>query len=281
MRAAEFSEFKSFIDSKAQSFRGKVSLADLKKLWQEAQEDYHIGIEERMIQPSEEDLERIKISLKKISKQNAFQKIKPKIKYLDFRKVVSIQFNIDFDYIKRICDRINNNETYLLDLALPLSNSEQHVEINRVNNLEFIISSLNTDLRFQGLELMGENVERENESGQIGIVANIGYGIKELWCINYQGRDILFNGYHRAVALISAGITHIPVVYQSVENDDELLSLVGQIGLDACKDILSRDIIPLVSDFTVDKFVYKLDTPQPIKLIRLKIFVEEMEIKIP
>ncbi|WP_291427166.1 hypothetical protein [Deinococcus sp.] len=62
---------------------------------------------------------------------------------------------------------------------------------------------------------------------------------------------------------------------------DELLSLVGQIGLDACKDVLNRDIIPLVIDFTIDKFIYNLDTPQPMKLIKLKISVEEMEIKIP
>jgi len=57
-------------------------------------------------------------------------------------------------------------------------------------------------------------------SGMVGL--GVGFGSNFLTGIQAEGRVLLHNGYHRAHALRSAGITHAPCILQSVTRLDEL-----------------------------------------------------------
>ena len=68
--------------------------------------------------------------------------------------------------------------------------------------------------------LTDDDIEASTTGGNpIGaIVLLVGLGASSMSTFAFKGRHVLGNGFHRAFALRSLGVTHIPLVIQSVAN---------------------------------------------------------------
>lgn len=86
-----------------------------------------------------------------------------------------------------------------------------------------MISSRNSDVRALGsflkpIEASDLNYLEAGGVPAVAVITFIGYGIPAINVLRVGPRLVLNNGFHRVYALRSAGVSHIPVVVQNLDN---------------------------------------------------------------
>ena len=118
-----------------------------------------------------------------------------------------------------------------------------------------ILRSENTNLHF-----------RMTNDTAFPITVHAGSPFFEIAC--FRGRWFLRDGYHRAFALLRAGVRHVPAVIVHT-------TTIGQLGAAQSwffpETILFSETPPLVTDFLEDDLVVEYDRPRLIKSLRLTI----------
>lgn len=107
----------------------------------------------------------------------------------------------------------------------PLAPDLPPVRIEKTEVEKFIFSCPSTDLRpHDPILLRGVQTAILDSIGPIAgaIALPIGFGSNFLAAIRSERRLVLHNGYHRAHALRSLGITHAPCLVETVTRKDEL-----------------------------------------------------------
>jgi hypothetical protein len=85
---------------------------------------------------------------------------------------------------------------------------------------------------------------------------------------SFRGRWFLRDGYHRAFALLRAGVQHVPAVIAHATTIDQLGAAQSWFFPET---ILFSERPPLVTDFLEDNLVVEYDRPRLIKSLRLTI----------
>lgn len=94
----------------------------------------------------------------------------------------------------------------------------------------------------------------------------IGHGLPWIQVAVWEGRQILRDGYHRGLALLRAGITHVPVALVKVTKPEELgLTSASFFPLQT----LTSAQPPLLRDFLDDDLSRVLVMPDMLKAIRI------------
>lgn len=110
-------------------------------------------------------------------------------------------------------------------ICLPVDPPLPQVGMARVGPRRFEFHCAAHDLRFLGAELLDASqlVDVTADGPVAGVVALlVGFGSNTLNVVRRGRRMVLNNGYHRAYALRSLGITHAPCVIQVVEHAEEM-----------------------------------------------------------
>ena len=107
----------------------------------------------------------------------------------------------------------------------------------------------------------------------VGLV--VGYGSNFLSLIRSDDRVVLHNGYHRAVAMRAAGITHAPCIVQTVTRKDELeVSAADAVVEDPAFYFRTRRP-PILKDFFDPRIVTTLKVRPLRRMIEVSFEVRE------
>jgi hypothetical protein len=128
------------------------------------------------------------------------------INMVEIAPLLAHQITVDSNRSGHHCGSLSAAPTTqeLMDCCLPLAQQQEETKlIPGQNSLLIKARSLNVRI-LQGV----------GQAGFLGI--QVGVSIPYVHVVRLNGRHYLFNGYHRAVGLRSAGVTHMPCVLRDV-----------------------------------------------------------------
>lgn len=106
------------------------------------------------------------------------------------------------------------------------------------------------------------------------LALDIGFPGNVLNVIRFENRLILNNGYHRALALLKRGVTHVPAVIQMCRDWDDV-AMLGNAALHANVVIyVERPRPPLLRDFVDPLLCMSLAVPRVRQYLRIRYQVE-------
>ena len=173
------------------------------------------------------------------------------------------------------------SEKVLFDLCFPIDRPTPDVHVSRSAGRRYVFRSSAVDMRFLGARLMGREMSAALPAEgavveAIGLL--VGFGSSYLNVVRHGTRTVLNNGYHRAYALRSMGISHIPCVIQGVANSQEL-EFAGASELVRDYDALfASKRPPLFKDFFDSSLTTTLRTPPTRKQIQISFEIDTLTV---
>jgi hypothetical protein len=166
--------------------------------------------------------------------------------FVDVGDLVACQPRVDWDHVeqlRRAAPALDDAEG-LLRFCLPLQGGipspSTAPTFNPVTNTYSWISE-NPDVR-----LCGPVQGAQAESGRSLVGFSIGPGLHQMNVVSVGGKHMLNNGYHRAVALLLAGHTRIPVIVATVAS--LAAAPITRIGMFSAQTVFGP-VPPRVADF--------------------------------
>lgn len=130
---------------------------------------------------------------------------------VDLERIVACQPTVDWDHVERLgplVPQVGDAES-LLRFCLPLQRDAAPptatISLN-ASTSTFGIVVENPDVRICG------PFQGEHPGGRSLFGFSIGSGLGQMNVVSFNGRLLLNNGYHRAVALVKAGHKQVPVI---------------------------------------------------------------------
>lgn len=158
--------------------------------------------------------------------RHGFNTVPTEIALVELDRLVVYQKNIDLTHATALARTLpaNPSAEELFSLCLPSALPQPPVTWSRVRHDKFVFISPSNDLRFLGvMELDPSHIKNYHPPGNlVGVVGiAVGFGSNFLNAVLAEGRLILRNGSHRAYALRSIGVTHVPCIVQHVRSREE------------------------------------------------------------
>ena len=214
---------------------------------------------------------------------HTFDAVPTSFAMVELDRLVVYQTRVTGDFVERLKTRLDPapDAKALFRFCLPLGTPEPDVRIRRMGSRRYVFLSESTDFRFHEPVLLRPDQISDYSSfgpigGVIGLVA--GFGSNFLNVVRDENRLILNNGYHRAVALRSLGITHAPCVVQLVTRRDELDVVGPQAVADDPAFYFKAPRPPLLKDFFDPKIRKVLRTYKTLKMIEVNFEVRSFEV---
>ena len=185
--------------------------------------------------------------------QRAFSAVPVEIGLVELDRLVVWQNANNLVYIRQIQERLGPDPSpeAIFRTCMPFDRPAPAHRIRRVSEDSYIVTSESRNLRYQGT-LLFEPHQISNFptsgpiAGLIGVV--VGFSTPYLNAIEYRGRLVLNNGFHRVYALRELGATHVPCAILKLESLEELsvvaatdLARDPQAFLEAPRPPLLRD----------------------------------------
>lgn len=166
----------------------------------------------------------------------------------------------------------------LFRFCQPLERRDPPVTIRRLSGDRFLFASESNDLRPREASLLRPDqllglAGTETMAAAVGVV--VGYGSNFLSLIRCEDRVVLHNGYHRAVAMRAAGITHAPCIVQEVTRRDEIEVSAGDAVAEDPAFYFRARRPPVLKDFFDPRIVTVLKARPFLKLIEVCFEVRE------
>lgn len=159
--------------------------------------------------------------------RHGFNAVPSEVALVELDRLVVYQKHIDVSHARQLARSLPPRPTAaeLFSICLPSDAPQPPVTWSRVHHDKFVFLSPSNDLRFLGvMELDPEHIQNYappgNTVGVVGIA--VGFGSNFLNAVYTQRRLVLRNGSHRAYALRSIGVTHVPCIVQHVRSREEL-----------------------------------------------------------
>lgn len=146
---------------------------------------------------------------------------------VELDKLVLCQKSVTSTFVNALAKRLGENPAAeaLFRFCLPLEKPNVTVQARAMGSKRFVFRADSTDFRFHQAALLRPDQLNDFASfgpvsGAVGLV--VGFGSNFLNVIKVGNRLLLHNGYHRACALRSLGVTYAPCIIQAVATQDEL-----------------------------------------------------------
>lgn len=193
---------------------------------------------------------------------------------VELDKLVVYQLRVTGDFVDGLARRLGPapDPGTIFQTCQPLDAEPPRLQIEKADDNRFLFTSESHDMRFHETRLFGaadlpDYASFGTVGGIVGLV--VGFGGNFLNAIRSDDRFLLNNGYHRAVALRSLGVTHVPCVIQAVTRLDEL----GVVGPERVVDdpafYFRARRPPLLKDFFDSRIARRLPTRPRRKLIEV------------
>jgi hypothetical protein len=159
--------------------------------------------------------------------RTSFDDLPTTIEMVELRHLVVSQESVGTEFSDSIAKRLGRapSPEALFDFCLPLDRPLPPMQVQRLGDDRYLFVSNSTDFRTHSVSLVtGAAVPKLKTFGPAGaaLILPIGFGSNFLSAVKSEKRIVLQNGYHRAFALMSLGISHAPMVIQHVTRTDEL-----------------------------------------------------------
>ncbi len=193
------------------------------------------------------------------------------LKIVDLRMVIAYQKAISIDGLDERVKPVVDDPSRLAEFCLP---GEQPVPpqgvLGDVDQKGYTVSSLNPNLRIAGTQV--QQVQFTPKEGMqpvpmLAITFLVSMGHSYLQVAHYNGRDFLRDGYHRAAALLHAGINEVPCVYLESKTFEEVGANPATMF---SYEVLYGDRPPLLGDFWDDSVSADIEQPTIRKAVRLR-----------
>lgn len=194
--------------------------------------------------------------------RRSFDTLPTRFEMVDLDSLIVCQRHVTRRFVQSAVTRIKAvaDSAELFRLCLPLDNSDADVHIRKVGSRRYVFRCASADFRFHEAVLLRPEQVRGYDSlgtvaGIVGLV--IGFGPNFLSAVRVGKRVLLNNGYHRAVALRAAGLTHAPCIVQTATRVDELALAARSRVAEDPEFYFESARPPLIRDF-FDPRIYEL-----------------------
>jgi hypothetical protein len=209
-----------------------------------------------------------------------FDRMPTAIELVELDRIVVSQRRVTKTFVDRLVPRLSPapDPVALFRFCQPLERRDPPVTIRRLSADRYLFSSESNDLRVHRTSLIRpEQLLGQQSVGPVAAVVGlfVGYGSNFLSLIRSDDRVVLHNGYHRAVAMRAAGITHAPCIVQTVTRKDELEVAAADAVADDPAFYFRARRPPILRDFFDPRIVTVLRTRPLRRLVEVSVEVRE------
>jgi hypothetical protein len=180
---------------------------------------------------------------------------------LSYQRVVIVK-----DVDARIGNVSGRDLGSLVDICLPPPQTSQMLGAFDQAQLAFTTSSVNPNLRIAGFDIANTPGAQPGQAQQIlGFRITMGSTFVQL--VEYKGRWMVRDGYHRLYGLLAKGITRIPCVVIRAKTFEE--TGAGRPGFFSFETLYGSQP-PLVTDFLSDRIAADIQVQATMRVIRIK-----------
>lgn len=216
--------------------------------------------------------------------RNTFDRVPTTIEMVELDRIVVSQRHVTLPFVQDLALRLKPapKGADLFRFCQPLERRDAGFEIRRLASDRFAFLSDSTDLRYHQTQILqADQVSGLRPIGPVaGVVGvSVGHGSNFLSGIRWGNRIVLHNGYHRACALRMAGISHAPVIIQTVSRRDELEIVAASSVTDDPAFYFRASRPPLLKDFFDPCTSMVLPVRRKRKMIEVTISVIETDVE--
>lgn len=212
--------------------------------------------------------------------KRSFSAVPVEIGMVELDRLVVWQTLVSTVHTQRLRDQLGPkpDPEKVFRFCLPFDRPVPEHRWAKTGDESFAFTSASTDLRFLEAVVLRPDQLRDYQpfgpvAGIVGLV--VGYGSNYLNVLAAEGRMVLNNGNHRAYALRSLGVTHVPCVVQKVGSRDEL-NYVASGGVRRHPDFyLTAARPPVMKDFFDPLFTRKVMVGTTAKQVRVSYSAED------
>ena len=173
---------------------------------------------------------------------------------VELDKLIVSQLQVERGYSGNLTAALGSAPTpeALFRFCLPLDRTLPPCRIRRLGSNRYEFVSYSSDFRdHQPRLLRGDELAGMAQEGPLVAMLGvpIGFGSNFLSCVRSGKRVLLQNGYHRAYALRSIGITHAWAIVETVTRKDELALTASEEVLDKPEFYFAARRPPMLKDF--------------------------------
>lgn len=192
------------------------------------------------------------------------------IEWVNLNRLLSVQKLIMTEGLDLRVDPVKNDPAAIAELCLPSTQALPPLGgFMDQDGLGITISSLNHNLRAVGAQVQEAliatapgAVPRKMQAIAFFVTLETSY----VQVAHYQGRYFLRDGYHRAAALLRAGITQVPAVVIDAPSFQYITPIPGLFDY----EIAFSDHAPMLADFWDDSVSADATQPTTRKVVRIR-----------
>lgn len=212
----------------------------------------------------------------------AFAELPVTLELVELDKLIVSQLSVSLDFAERLATELGRKPTpeALFRFCQSVDRVEAPVSVERLDDGRWRFVSDSTDFRAQEPELLAPGQvsglsSSDPVSALVGVA--IGYGSNFLHAVRADDRLVLQNGYHRAYALRSLGITHAVCAIQTVTRRDELKLVACEAVAETPEFYFRAARPPLLKDYFDPRLARILDVRKVTRTIEVELKVRELQ----
>lgn len=216
--------------------------------------------------------------------RDTFDRVQTTIEMVELDRIVVSQRHVTLPFVQERAATLDPamSGADLFRFCQPLERRDAAVECRRLGRDRYAFLSDSTDLRYhETTVLRPDQISGLRRTGPVAGVVGIvvGHGSNFLSGIRWGKRIVLHNGYHRATALRMAGITHAPVIIQTVTRKDELDIVAADTVADDPAFYFRANRPPLLKDFFDPRTSIVLPMQRKRKMIEVRYTITETDVE--
>lgn len=211
-----------------------------------------------------------------------FDSLPTAIRMVDLANLVVCQNHVTQTFVDGICASLgpSPDPVTLLRRCLPLDDGAGPVEIRAMGSKRYQFRSPSTDFRFHEPVLLREDQLAGHQgfgaiAGALGLVVGFSCNFMNAVRDADSGRLLLHNGYHRACALLAAGVRYAPCVVQTVASRDELDLVAKPIVANDPGYFFNAPRPPLLKDFLDPRLCKRVPIRRVVRIIEVSYEVHD------
>ena len=183
------------------------------------------------------------------------------------REVLTYQrLVISRDIEERIGNLSQQDYKSLLAICLPPPQASQMLGAFDPAQMAFTATSVNPNLRIAGFEVASVSNPQSSQPQQL-LGFRISMGSTFVQIVEYKGRWMVRDGYHRLYGLLTRGITQVPCVVIRAKTFEE--TGAAQPGFFSFETLFGP-YPPRITDFLNDQFSVNVEVQANMRVIRIK-----------
>lgn len=237
-----------------------------------------------VITPLDESLAPLVADVKRDPRfRNTFDTLPVSFGMVELDRLVVYQTHVNLPFAERLRHRIgaSPDAAALFRFCHPLGVPDVPVRVQRHGSRRYLFISDSSDFRFhESVLLQPSQIEGYASFGPIGGIVGLvaGFGSNFLNVISDGNRLLLSNGYHRAYALRSLGVTHAPCVIEHVTRKDELALVAHEDVVEDPAFFFRAARPPLLKDFFDPQIATVFETYKIVRIVDFSFEVRDYEV---